>query len=166
MPIKGASESFGDPAFLYSFVASDQLNTFFWFEKQLYLQSGPKGCLWNFLRLLNHDFAACSPIDFAASSPPQQDCQMIADTYFLALELGQKLEWFQWYDSSKFFTQIMPTKLIQEVKGSNVLSKLWYFMFFKIKNFLRFSNIIYFYLRFTSYIHIVWHLKKENVELS
>ena len=36
--------------------------------------------LINFLRLPNYDFAACSAIDFAACSPPKQDCQMIADT--------------------------------------------------------------------------------------
>ena len=29
------------------------------------------------IRLPNHNFAACSPIEFDACSPPQQDCQMI-----------------------------------------------------------------------------------------
>ena len=50
-----------------------------------------------------------------------------------------------------------PKIWIQEVKGTNVLSKLWYFMSFEIKDFLRFSNIIYFHLRFTSWIHIFKH---------
>ena len=43
-------------------------------------------------------------------------------------------------------------------KGFNLLSKLYYFMSFKNKNFLRFSHIINFYLRFTSWIHIFCNL--------
>ena len=48
----------------------------------------------------------------------------------------------------------MPKLYIQEVKGTNLLSQLWYFMSFKIKKFLCFSNIIYFHFQFTSWIHI------------
>ena len=77
----GARERLSDPSFIYRSVATDQWNTFFFgLLKQLSSQSGPKGCFWNFLRLFNHNFAACSPIDFDMCSPPTQGCQMIADT--------------------------------------------------------------------------------------
>ena len=50
--------------FLDSLVATGQWNTWFFFGsiKQLSSQSGPKGCVWNFLRLPNIDFDSCSAV--------------------------------------------------------------------------------------------------------
>ena len=64
--------------------------------------------------------------------------------------------------------KICPKIWIQEVKGTNVLIKLWYFMSFEIKDLLRFSNIIYFHLHFTSWINIfaIFLLKTLNCKMS
>ena len=50
----------------------DETLVLFGLITRLSLQLGPFGWFWNFLRLPNHDFAACIPIDCAAFSPPQQ----------------------------------------------------------------------------------------------
>ena len=71
-----------------------------------------------FLRLPSHNFAAHSRIDFATCSPPQQDCQMIADTWaqLSALQLSQNLYRVRNYDSLKFSHKNAKKKWIKKVK--------------------------------------------------
>ena len=79
--IKGVSERFGDRAFLDSSVTTDRVNTcVFWFDKTIFFTIRTQRLLLKLSKAAQSQFCCTSPIDFAACSPPQQNCQMIADT--------------------------------------------------------------------------------------
>ena len=123
---------------------------FFWFDKKkLSSQSGPKGCFWNFFRLPSHDFAAYSPIDFAASSPPY-------NSWYLGLVLSVRIMSKALMDKTiqSFSHQKMLKNMDSRSEGNLSFEQIVLFYVFMIKNFLGFSNILYFHLRFTSRIYM------------
>ena len=86
---------------------------------------GPKYQFGGFLRLPNHnfaacspiDFAACSPIDFAACSPPQQD-----DSWYLGLGMDVR----DIFKSRQLSSQLYFQKSCQGNWQVNCVSKFFF----------------------------------------